>query len=285
VFAKARANFADHALNIFLNFKIMTRYREMSIFLRSNALHAAAISLLSVFASQAQALVSADVGYGRRTSKVSYDYSGVSKDASLTGTEMFASVQVNPFVALPVAFGVTAQSISTDTGAVSKDMMQGIIDSQSSQDFVSVSGSGKATALLYGPTIKIWAPIPYIKPYLKLSFLTGTELLDQTSGYSTLENVTPVTTYTQTSKISYTKTGRDLQLGLDFAPMKLISFFFEYSIHRGTSAAKSLDYKSTTVVSGVTTSDSADSSSLTDANKTAKRSDAKSVRFGLSVGI
>ena len=251
----------------------------------SKCIYAATISLLSVFATQAHALVSAGVGYGSRTSQLVYDASGVSKTAKLTGTEMFASVQVNPFMGFPVAFGVTAQSISADTGAATKDILQSIVDSAGNQDLLSVTASGKRTAMLYGPTFKIWAPTPYVKPYLKLSFLTGTEVWDETYGFSTLENVTPVTTYTQTSKLKSTRSGRDLQLGLDFAPMKLISFFFEYAIHRGTTTSKSFDIKSTTVESGVSESTSADSSSLTGAEKTAKQSDSKSVRFGLSVGI
>lgn len=232
--------------------------------------------------SNAFALVEAEVAAGSRAQKVTYDTateSGKTKVAS--GSEIVASVLFDPIPAVPVSFGLTVQSTSINTGKVYEDYLT---DETSGAESITFESSAKGTSksTLYGPMVKVWVPMPIIKPYLKFAYLTG-------SGTNTMDwdLHTADAQYGATMKGSqkFSHSGTDIDLGVGFSPVKFFTCFLELGIHKGKSKVTSQNVDATQTSAGEVTSSTLTSDDLTDDEKKSTNSDATSIRFGLGFGF
>lgn len=237
------------------------------------------ISLLG--ASSAFALVDTEVSVGQRTQKYIYDTtSGSSKSA--TGSEITASLMFDPIPAVPVSFGITVQSSTIDRSKVDEEWFKNSLDSDS---YFDVTSKGTSSLLLYGPMIKVWAPTPFVKPYLKFAYLmgSGTEKLDIDAKTNSTAPSTGAFTAKGSQKFSHT--GTDLDLGLGFSPAKLFTLFFEYAIHSGSSKVTDQNVDEVLVLDGSTTTTTETKDDLTDDQKKSQKANATAIRVGISIGF
>jgi len=220
------------------------------------------------------ALVGFEAGIGQRTNDVVYD-AGTETDKvkSISGSELSANLLFDPIPAVPVAFGLALESYSYNRASVLKDQL-------SSAGLDDSNASDTMTGMLYGPMLKVWVPTPYVKPYLKYSYLTGQEVgkssltTDATISSQTVE-------VTQTSKSTYTHTAGELALGVSFSFLKIAAVSLEYALHYGENKIKS--FSQDTSYSGQTATSTIDD--LSDDAKEAKKAEAKIIRLSVSAGI
>jgi hypothetical protein len=238
------------------------------------------------FAQNAFALVSVEAGGGQKERAFLYDTSTEKdKKKSVNGSEYFASVYVDPIPLIPVAFGLAVQGYSYDTSKVDQEVLNDSLDSAGLTGTYSSTVDSKSSGMLYGPSIKVWAPIPFVKPYLKYTYLMGTE--KATSDSSATSNATAPLSFALAVKGSTTstRTGSDIQIGVGFSPIKLVGMFIEYAIHTGSTKLTDQNIDTTSTIGGATTSSTATKSDLTDDDKRSKKANSTSIRLGLSVGI
>ena len=133
--------------------------------------------------------------------------------------------------------------------------------------------------------VKVWAPLPFAKPYLKFAYLmgSGVDKVDATLQSNATSPVSMVATQKGTQKFSHT--GTDLDLGIGFSPAKLFTLFFEYAIHTGSSKVTDQTIDQVSVSDAGTTSTTATKDDLTDDDKKAQKANATAIRVGLSVGF
>lgn len=241
----------------------------------------ATLSLLS--ASHAYALVDTEVSVGQRTQKFLYDTpTETGKSKAATGSEITASLMFSPLLVIPVSFGLTVQSSSIDRSKVDETAFKDNLDTDGYYD---VTTKGTSSMMLYGPMIKVWAPTPFVKPYLKFAYLmgAGTDKID----INATSNATAPFTSTVSTKGSqkFSHSGTDLDIGLGFSPAKLFTLFFEYAIHSGTSKTTDQTIDSVLVLDDSTTTSSESKDSLTDDQKKAQKANATAIRMGISIGF
>jgi hypothetical protein len=240
----------------------------------------------SFWAQNAFAFFDAALIYGSRTSTIKEDQSdGTKKDRELKGTDIGATFLLDPIPLVPVAFGLMVKQGTTNYD----DTVQAATDQSLATDATlganyDGKGTGTSKHLFYGTVFKVWAPIPIVKPYLKAAYLLGAETIDTTIKLSTKSGVTPEIGITQTQKTVMTHTGSEISLGLGYSPIKLTSVFFEYSIHNGKRKTKARSGETTTSVSGISTTVPINGT-LSDDDKKEETWGAKSINFGVSVGL
>lgn len=236
------------------------------------------VSLVSM-SGPAAALVDVEVGAGSRAGKYSYENAAnESKSKTVNGSEVFANVMVDPIPLIPISFGLAIQSYSLDTSKANKEMLDEGLGNAAA--LVDTTADVKTTGLLYGPSFKVWAPTPFVKPYLRFAYLMGTETQ---KGDMSIKSKDESASLTTDVKMVADHTGSDLQLGLDFAPSKFFGIFLEFALHTGKSKPKSVNQTIEMTQSGTTTSQT--TTELTDDEKKARTANATSIRLGLSVGI
>ncbi len=255
--------------------------------MRKNHINLTMLGLIgSAFATQSYALVDLEVSGGQRSQKVIYDtVSEANKTKTVTGSEINASVLFDPIPVIPVSFGLTFQSSSVNRDKVDQAILDDSVSSQDYEDFVDTTASGKTTTVLYGPMIKVWAPTPFVKPYLKFAYLTGSGVNTIDMEIQSKTGVEPAILNTTKGDMKFSHTGTDLDLGLEFSPAKLVSIFFEYAIHTGKSKVNDQSIESVSTSNSETSTTSMTKDDLTDEDKKAVQANATSIRVGLSVGF
>lgn len=237
--------------------------------------------------TNAVALVNVEASAGQRSQKITYDTTTkTNQTKTVTGSEVNASLLFDPIPVIPISFGLTFQSSSVDRGKVEEAILTDMFDSEGITSYLDISASGKTTTTLYGPMIKIWAPTPYVKPYLKFAYLMG-------NGVNTTDvdiDTKPTAPASYSTKIKgsskFSHTGTDIDLGIAFAPAPFVSFFVEYAIHSGKSKITDIDLESvTTGADGTVTTSTTTKDDLTDEEKKAVAANATSIRIGLGVGF
>jgi hypothetical protein len=176
---------------------------------------------------------------------------------------------------VPFSLGIQAQSYGFDFG---KQFEESVLKINPGTTY---SGSYKMAGLLYGPTVKVWAPLPYVKPYLKFTYLTGSEILKMDFVNSAGAADSMAVSGSQTA----THTGTDLCLGVGYSPIKFVQLYLEYAIHKGKTTLKSQDIEMTLTSGGTASTAKINSDDLTDEDKKAETADSKSIRLGVAVGI
>lgn len=248
----------------------------------STLLIAALVSCFLV-STGAFALVEAEISAGQRTQKFLYDTTtetGKSKAAS--GSEITASLLVDPFPMFPIGFGLTVQSSTIDTTKVTEAMVNDMITESGGDGMFDVTAKTSVSTLLYGPVVKIWAPTPFVKPYLKFAYLMGNGATKVDLDYQTKTGVSPILGSTMKGSQKYSQNGTDLDLGLGFSPIKFFTLFLEYAIHTGTSKVTDQTLDNTDTSDTGTTTSTASKEDLTDDDKKATKANATAIRLGLN---
>lgn len=245
-----------------------------------------AVTGVLIGSGNAFALVGVEAGVGQRSSKVVYDTPvATGKSKTIKGNEYFANVLFDPIPVVPVAFGLAVQVHSDDRSDVDKDIIDDTITAAGGQSALwTKTASAIHAGTYYGPMIKVWAPIPFVKPYLKYAYLMGKEVTTVDYDIHTTSNSTLIGTSVKGTETS-DHTGADLDIGIGYTPIKLINIFLEYSIHSGKSKVVDQSIEETTVAGTTSTVKSYDKSSLTDDQKKSQNANATSIRFGIEVGI
>jgi hypothetical protein len=248
-------------------------------------LYASVLVSAVIWSKNGYALFDAELFYGARTSSVEYtNNAGTKATKDLKGTDIGASFLLDPIPLVPIAFGVTAIQGNTKYDDLTNISAQSILEEDI---FANGTASGKGTSkdLFFGPTIKVWVPMPKIKPYLKASYLRGAETVDEEVSAKTAANAPVAADASIKPKSTFTHSATEITLGLGFSPMKLTSVFVEYAVHSGKRKAKSLSGSSSITAGGVTTNTPFTSADLSDSNKQEINANSKSIRLGFSVGI
>ena len=246
------------------------------------------LTCLSIgFASdQALALVHVDVAGGQTKASYESTVSSIDDTKTISGSEYGAYLLLDPIPMIPVSFGLGVTANSVDTSSVNLQALNDQITANDSVGKIIASAKTSQSSLLYGPTFKIWAPTPYIRPYLRAGYMMGTSVskIDVSlTATSTASDPTNVFAMKGSSKATYT--GSDIAIGFDFAPIRFVSMFLEYSIQNGKVKTTSADLALVSISSGTTSTSSITTADLTDDDKKSRSSSLKSMRLGLSVGI
>jgi len=244
-------------------------------------------AVAAVWSQGAFAFFDGSLFYGSRTSTVTYESSaGTSKNKDVKGTDMGASFLLDPIPVVPVAFGVTVIQGTTNMDDINQDLADGVVANNA--DFngnFTAKGTGTSKTMFYGPTLKVWAPIPFVKPYLKASYLMGAETEEVNINLTSNAGVSPETSLKIAPKTVYTHSATQLALGLGYSPIKLTSIFVEYVTHTGKRKAKGMSGSTDATVAGVSGSTPYTDADLSDEEKKEKNWNSKSINFGVSVGI
>ncbi len=239
----------------------------------------------AMWAQSGFAFFDAEVFYGSRTSSVKYtDAAGASATKDLRGTDIGANFLLDPIPLVPFAIGVTAIQGSTNYDDLSDASAKSLLNDETFLNGTA-SGKGSSQAMFYGPMIKVWVPVPKIKPYVKASYLLGAETVSEEIKASTAADAIMAVDASIKPKTVFTHSATEITLGLGFSPIKLTSIFAEYSIHSGKRKAKSISGTSSVTAAGVTTDTPFTSADLSDSDKKDVDANSKSIRFGVSVGI
>lgn len=231
-------------------------------------------------------LVEVGAAGGKRSSQVQYDTSEQSgKKKTVSGTEISASVLLDPLPAIPVSFGITLQSASIDTSAVRKDQIEDIIAANNASAYVDASASSKYSSLLYGPVVKAWVPVPYVEPYLKLAYLMGSGVEKIDMGLASNSSTSSIYSYSQIGTQKYSQSGTEISVGMSFKPLPLIEFSLEYGMFSGTTKITDQNIDGVKVQDGVTETGTSTKDDLSDADKKARSMSATSIRLGLALSI
>jgi hypothetical protein len=240
---------------------------------------------VAMWAQSGLAFFDAEVFYGSRTSSVKYtDANGASATKNLQGTDIGANFLLDPIPLVPVAFGVTAIQGSTNYDDLSNLSAQSLLSDPTFANG-NASGKGSSKTMLFGPMIKVWVPVPKVKPYLKAAYILGGEILSEEMNVSTAADAAIAVNANIEPKTVFTHRGTEITLGLGFSPLKFTSIFAEYTIHSGKRSAKSMSGTSSITAAGVTTETPFTSADLSDSDKKEIDANSKSIRFGLSVGL
>lgn len=235
--------------------------------------------------SSAFALFDGQVFYGSSNNTVSYKLSdGTTKDKKISGSELGATVLLDPIPLIPIAFGLTAIQGSADHKSIVEAIAQ---DTMTSGDMTGYSSSakGSSTSLMYGPTVKVWLPVLKFKPYAKVSYLFGAESTDYSMTIDSPSGASPVVGLDLSSTTAFSHSATEFTAGLSYSPLPLTSVFVEYASHSGKRTAKGLAGSLTTSVDGTSTTTPFTDASLTSEDKKEMDANATSIRFGFSAGI
>ena len=131
----------------------------------------------------------------------------------VSGTEFYASLLISPIPVAPVALGLFV-------GRSSFDM---------TEEFDEVYGTAlldvdevTINTTIFGPELKVWAPLPFAKPFLRARLLFG--FADQTTVISTSASETK-------TDYEYSVSGHQIGGGLEFSIVPMLGLFLEYSIN------------------------------------------------------
>ncbi|MCX6125568.1 MAG: hypothetical protein NTV34_12615 [Proteobacteria bacterium] len=251
----------------------------------------ASIGLLVIgnffFASQAMALIGVDAAVGQKSNKVKYDtVSQTDKAKTIQGSEYGIGVYIDPIPLVPFAFGLALSGYSYDRSKLDKEVIDEALQAADLGTTLDSVISSKVAGLLYGPSLKVWAPIPYIKPYLKYTYLMGSEIttLDDYDVHSNV-SASAVTSSTTKGTSTSAESGSEILLGIGYSPVKFLSMFVEYAVYTGKTKTKDQKVENVTISGDTATSTTSTKENLTDEDKKSKSTSASSIRFGLSVGI
>jgi hypothetical protein len=241
----------------------------------------------AVWSQGAFAFFDASLFYGSRTSTVTYnDATGASKNKDVKGTDMGATFLLDPIPVVPVAFGVTVFQGTTKMDDINQELAEAAVSSNA--DFAgnfTGTGTGTSKTMFYGPTLKVWAPIPFVKPYLKASYLLGAETDEANYTIKSNANVSPNISIEMKPKTVFSHSASEVIVGLGYSPVKLTSIFVEYAMHTGKRKAKGMSGESITTVGSASASTPYTDADLSDEEKKEKNWNSKSINFGVSVGI
>ena len=239
-----------------------------------------------IFANQAMALIGVDAAIGQKSTKVKYDtLSQTDKTKTVQGSEYGIGVYIDPIPLVPFAFGLALSGYSYDRSKLDKEVIDEAIQASGQSAIFDTTISTKTAGLLYGPSLKVWAPIPYIKPFLKYTYLMGSEITTLDHDVHTNANASAVASTTSKGTQTSSESGSEIQLGIGFSPVKFISMFVEYAIYTGKNKTTDQKIESVTTSGGTATTTSATKDTLTDEDKKRSSTSASSIRLGLSVGI
>jgi hypothetical protein len=240
--------------------------------------------VIAGWATAGMAFFDGEVFYGSSTRQAKVNVGGVDTTKEFKGTEMGATFLLDPIPLVPFAFGVTASQGTADIKDVTQVQADDLVSSGDYAGYTA-TGTGTSKTMFYGPVVKVWIPMPKIQPYLKAGYLMGTEVVDETFDMASPSGTSPAVDISIKAKTTYTHTATEMTAGLGFSPVKLTSIFAEYSILSGKRKAKTLSGDINMDVGGATGNGVYTSADLTDDDKKEKSAGAKTIRFGVSVGI
>lgn len=233
---------------------------------------AGALAGVMFAATDAHALINVDVFGGQRTATSGAD---VEEPLVYSGTEYGLGVHLSPFMLLPVSFGISAMAYSYDEVTITEKNMFTSAEAAA----YDASGTYKMAGMNYGPVVTIWAPIPWIQPFLRVGYMLGTETKSIDVNASTTVNSNDIALGLKGDIIS-SISGTNIGVGLRYSRSRFFGMSLEYAILNQTETVQSTTGGGAITVNDVPT-DTMDLAAKGDTETSGSRM----IRLGLQVGI
>jgi len=239
------------------------------------------IGALLTYANPAYCFMDVQIMGGQRSGVVNYTLSDGDHIKKVTATELGGALHVSPIPFVPVAFGVIGSSYKYNLNSLSNAIAADAIGTPN--PLISTLGTGSRSGVVYGPDVMAWLPLGFFQPYLRLSYLFGTEKQTQKISIGTVSGVVPSGSTAFTISDQYKVKEASYSLGFRFQPIIFFSVFAEYAVNRATVTHSSTSFTAVETSDGSTTTTS---STDMDPTEVKTRSSAvRVVRIGVQTGF
>jgi hypothetical protein len=239
------------------------------------------IGALLAYANTAYCFIDVQIMGGQRSGAVNYTLTDGDHSKKVTATELGGALHVSPFPFVPVAFGVIGSSYNYNLNSLSNAIATDAIGTPN--PLISTLGTGSRSGMVYGPDVMVWLPLGFFQPYVRLSYLLGTEKQTQKISIGTVSGVVPSGSTAFAVNDQYNVKETSYSFGFRFQPIIFFSVFAEYAIDRGTVTHSSTSFTTVETSDGAATTST---STTMDPTEAKTRSTAvRVVRIGVQTGF